>query len=160
MPLDFFKVSTILKFANLCIGSVSNPSLIVIENLCYEDYNEDKNIVWDEFKEKNETNEIELTEQRKTNENSDDIQADELFGSSNWEVMLNSFLPIEVQHEAIKFWEEIQVKSDLQTEQNDQNVKQNGEGNEFDIKKYSNRRDVVYKNLLRGTRRYLWTMFR
>ena len=29
-----------------------------------------------------------------------------------------------------------------------------------DIKEFSCRRDVVYKNLLRGTRRYLWTLFR
>ena len=31
---------------------------------------------------------------------------------------------------------------------------------ESDIKEYSDRKDVIYKNLLRGTRRYLWKLFR
>ena len=113
---------------------MSYYSLIVIQSLCYEAYNEDKNIIWNNFRENNEANGIEQTEQRKTNENSNNPQADEFFASSNWEMMLSSFMPIEAQFEAINIWEEIQVISDLQTEQNDQIVKQKEEVNQVDIK--------------------------
>ena len=79
---------------------------------------------------------------------------------SNLDVMLCTFLPIQMQHRDSNIKEEIKQRSELQTEQNYKNLEQNTKINESESKKYSNRRDVVYKNVLRGTRRYLWTKFR